>query len=183
MTHSPKWKPFRKIPRLNREIIITEKIDGTNGAIEITPDNDILAYSRNRMLTRESDNYGFANWVHDNKDTLVNDLGSGVHYGEWWGKGIQRGYNATSKSFALFNLSRYGNGPAFTTDNLGIVPVLWWGNFSEAAIMQSLQKLRNFGSLMVTGYNNPEGIIVFHTASEQLYKVTLESDEPKGKRI
>ena len=29
------FRPYPKTPRLNREIVVTEKIDGTNGAIVI----------------------------------------------------------------------------------------------------------------------------------------------------
>ena len=49
----PEFKGFSKIPRLNREIIITEKIDGTNGQIYVPedPTEPIFAASRNRWLT------------------------------------------------------------------------------------------------------------------------------------
>ena len=33
----PEFKPWPKISRYNRDIVITEKIDGTNGAIHIAP--------------------------------------------------------------------------------------------------------------------------------------------------
>lgn len=42
--------------------------------------------------------------------------------------------------------------------------------------------LRATGSLAAPGFKNPEGIVIFHTASGTLSKVTLEKDdEPKGK--
>jgi hypothetical protein len=34
--------PFQKIPRLSREIIVTEKIDGTSGTIYIGDDGEFL---------------------------------------------------------------------------------------------------------------------------------------------
>lgn len=37
-------------------------------------------------------------------------LGKGYHYGEWWGKGIQRGYGLEEKRFSLFNVSRWIDG-------------------------------------------------------------------------
>ncbi len=44
-----------------------------------------------------------------------------------------------------------------------------------------LGKLRTEGSVAVPGYANPEGVVVFHTAASQLFKVLLEGDElPKG---
>ena len=36
MTKLPEFVPFPKIPRLYKECVITEKIDGTNGVIYIT---------------------------------------------------------------------------------------------------------------------------------------------------
>ena len=36
------FTPFQKIPRLSREMIITEKIDGTNSCICITEDGEFL---------------------------------------------------------------------------------------------------------------------------------------------
>ncbi len=37
------------------------------------------------------------------------------------------------------------------------------------------------GSKAAPGFDNPEGVVVFHTANSSLFKVTLEGDEkPKG---
>ena len=58
------FTPFPSIPRLFREIVITEKIDGTNACVHIAEDGvTVTAGSRNRWLTLEDDNYGFARWV------------------------------------------------------------------------------------------------------------------------
>jgi hypothetical protein len=56
---SPEFIGFRKIPRLNREMIITEKIDGTNGAIYIDENNNIFVGSKNRWLDEHNENHGF----------------------------------------------------------------------------------------------------------------------------
>lgn len=82
----PHFEPFPKIARLSREIVVTEKIDGTNAQVFITDDGRVLAGSRTRWLTPESDNFGFAAWVHANQFNLK-QLGQGRHYGEWWGAG------------------------------------------------------------------------------------------------
>ena len=111
------FKAWPKIPRLENEVYhITEKIDGTNGAIIIqdcaVEDGKILArvsgfyiwaQSRTRLITPENDNFGFAAWVKANAEQLINDLGEGYHYGEWWGQGINRGYGLDHKRFSLFN--------------------------------------------------------------------------------
>lgn len=70
---------------------MTEKIDGTNGQIVITPEGQVFAGSRNRYVEPGNDNYGFAQWVKSNEAALRDLLGPGRHYGEWWGAGIQRG--------------------------------------------------------------------------------------------
>jgi len=101
-----KFESFQKIPRLSREIIVTEKIDGTNAQILILENGDIIAGSRNRFITKENDNYGFAGWVDRNKNELLK-LGVGRHYGEWFGNGIQRGYGLKEKCFYLFNTKRW----------------------------------------------------------------------------
>ena len=128
---TPEFKPFPKMPRLSRECIITEKIDGTNASILITPGKDdpkaicgwfdeetrtdmvMLAGSRTRWITPQDDNFGFAAWVSKNHNELMS-LGAGHHFGEWWGYGIQRGYGIKEKRFSLFNVSRwalYGTEP------------------------------------------------------------------------
>lgn len=173
----PVFEAFRKIPRLNREIVITEKLDGTNASIMVTDEGEIYAGKRTSWCTPEKDNYGFAKWVYANKDELIK-LGPGRHFGEWWGNGIQRNYGLAEKRFSLFNVERYGvNRPT----NCHVVPVLYRGPFDGDAIKQCVDQLRTSGSLAVPGWMKPEGIVVFHTASSSLYKVTCENDEkPKG---
>jgi len=85
------FEKFKKIARYSREIVVTEKIDGTNGIIYIPPDSSFIkAGSRNQWLAPgRQDNLGFAAWVFQNREDLMS-LGPGYHYGEWWGKGIQR---------------------------------------------------------------------------------------------
>jgi len=170
---------FPKIARLNREIVITEKIDGTNASIYVSEkDGAVYAGSRTRWITPEDDNFGFARWVRDHADELRTGLGFGVHFGEWWGAGIQRRYGLTEKRFSLFNVSRWGEArPACC----GVVPTIYRGAFSQEAIECALANLRIEGSLAAPGFMRPEGVVVFHTASWQLYKVTLEGDDvPKS---
>ena len=103
----PEFQGFRKIARLSRDAIISEKIDGTNGLIYIDETGNIFAGSRNRWLWNSIEpekminNHGFGLWVKDNQEELKK-LGKGYHYGEFWGKGIQRGYGLEEKRFSLF---------------------------------------------------------------------------------
>ncbi|MFY9293320.1 MAG: RNA ligase family protein [Methylorubrum rhodinum] len=176
------YVPFPKVPRLNREIIITEKIDGTNAQVFIADDGvTMLVGSRTRWITPEQDNHGFARWAEDHRDELLR-LGPGRHFGEWWGSGIQRGYGLPKgeKRFSLFNVSRWADDAARPAC-CHVVPTLHRGPFDQGAISYALQRLGSMGSSAAPGFMKPEGIIVFHTASNSLFKVTVEKDdEPKS---
>ncbi len=172
---------FPKIARLNRDIFINEKIDGTNAQVEITEDGDIFPGSRNRFVTLQNDNYGFARWVEGEKAELMK-LGPGRHYGEWWGSGIQRAYGLKGgeKHFSLFNVARWSDDdlrPACCR----VVPTLYRGPFDTNAINDVIERLRTDGSVAAPGFMRPEGVIVYHTASATMFKVTLENDaSPKS---
>ncbi len=225
------FQPFPKIARLNRDITITEKLDGTNAAVVIVPtaaldyvliekkvtlfDVDrkreiarvmvdinengdweiysVFAQSRSRFITPDDDNYGFAAWVKQNAQALVDTLGEGTHFGEWWGAGIQRGYGLpkADKRFSLFNIGRWSNGVVWHGDSntpamggipgLGVVPIIFRGVFSSNAARNAIELLRDGGSFAAPGFMRPEGIVVWHEAARQSFKVTLEGDEaPKG---
>jgi hypothetical protein len=162
-------------------VTITEKIDGTNASVRILEDGTIEAYSRKRRITPDSDNFGFARWVEDNADKLVN-LGPGVHFGEWWGKGIQRGYDLDHKRFSLFNTARWSGGEhEGFIDHTGcyVVPVLAIRELEDRPIEDALGTLGR-GSRAAPGYMNPEGIMVWHHAAQQMFKWTFGGDGHKG---
>lgn len=199
-----KFKEFQKIPRLNRDVIITEKLDGTNGQICIHDLSDIdkvdldpemiefiklyclyqrdtlylFAGSRNRWLTLKDDNYGFARWVTNNADELLK-LGEGFHYGEWWGNGIQRGYGATEKRFSLFNVHKWSD-DVVRPKCCSVVPKLYEGLFDTSMVDKILNDLKEHGSYAIP-FMNPEGIIIFHKPSGYMFKKTILNDQqPKG---
>lgn len=174
------FEEFPKIARLNRDCVISEKIDGTNGQIIISGDGEIQAASRSCLIYPDRDNFGFAAWVRDNKAELLT-LGPGRHFGEWWGAGIQRRYGLKEKRFSLFNSFRWSD-DTLRPKCCHIVPVLSQGIFSTSAVEQCLDDLRQNGSRAAPGFMKPEGVIVFHVAGNIGFKVTLEKDsEWKGK--
>lgn len=170
-----KFQSFPKIPRLSRDCVITEKIDGTNASIFIGEDGEFRIGSRNRWITPEHDNYGFAKWATDNKEELMK-LGPGHHFGEWWGIGIQRGYCMPIKKFSLFNVLRWKDNPDLP-NCCDVVPVLYEGIFDTAKVEDILDYLKKHGSVTMPIYPYPEGIVIFHKASNQMFKKTLENDE------
>lgn len=171
---------FPKMPRLSREVVITEKLDGTNAQIYIHDDGVTMEVgSRTRWITPENDNYGFARWVSENKDELL-ELGPGRHFGEWWGAGVQRRYGLTGddKRFSLFNVGRWSEGrPACCH----VVPTLYRGPFDTSNFEDVIDDLAANGSKAAPGFMDPEGVIIFHIAGNIGFKKTLKNDEvPKG---
>jgi hypothetical protein len=179
------FRGFAKISRLTRECVITEKIDGTNGCIYIAEECKpielksgrivpFLVGSRSRWIYPENDNHGFARWAYENKDELLR-LGPGQHFGEWWGLGIQRGYNMKEKVFSLFNVAKW-------TDDVRpkccrVVPVLHEAIFDTNSCNACLDELRINGSKASPGFMKPEGIVIFHKAGNLMFKKTIEKDE------
>jgi hypothetical protein len=218
------FAPFQKIARLSRDLIVTEKIDGTNAAVVVwdAAANDpsepmraiglppasfpilgevegrfVAAQSRNRFLTLNEDHYGLAAWVKEHVNELVN-LGHGRHFGEWWGRGINRGYAQQERHFSLFNVSKWNpvlfdhfqakakqDGPRLTAPGLPecclAVPMLYFGSFCMGEIEDALVRLDQNGSYAAPGFRNAEGVVVFHTASGYLFKKTILNDQqPKS---
>ena len=198
------FQKFRKIPRLKKDCTITEKLDGSNAQVVIMDYNTIeenspyenlgydiieefvcayslskqgeyymFAGSRSRWLgtSKQDDNYGFAKWAQGNAEELFK-LGSGRFYGEWMGQGIQRNYGLKEKKFVLFNAKRVEELPKCCE----VVPILYEGKFSTKIVDNCLFNLEKNGSYFVPGYMKPEGIVIYHKASHQLFKQTLEGD-------
>ena len=171
----PPFEPFPSIPRLFREVIVTEKIDGTNASVTVLEDGRVLAGSRSRYVTPEADNFGFARWVAERESVLRDALGVGRHYGEWYGQGIQRAYGLAEKRFALFNTTRWAG--ADLPEGVDVVPILHCGVFDTAEVSRCLASLRDYGSRLAPGFMRPEGLVVFHVPSQYGFKVTLDKND------
>lgn len=181
MKPNAEFSPFPKIPRYDPDggerIIITEKIDGTNAGIFIDEKANVFASSRKRWITVEDDNFGFAKWVKDNENEL-RKMGHGMHFGEWWGKGIQREYNQSIRRFTLFNTERWMNDPK-KPEVCGVVPVLYDGPYDPQRIRQVYDNLMMNGSVVVEGYEQPEGIIIYFPSTRSMQKYTEKNNRPK----
>ncbi|MFE3409438.1 RNA ligase family protein [Streptomyces mirabilis] len=198
-----------KTQRLFRDITVTEKLDGTNAGIHISAVSDmyeaasqypaesyslvvdgvryvVSAQSRKRLISpgKTTDNYGFAGWVYDNADALVRVLGEGLHFGEWGGQGIQRGYGLDHKRFSLFNTARYvdqfpmlENGMELERGWVDVVPMLYQGPNDTDEVKAQLNSLAKYGSVAAPGWPTPEGVCVYHSASRQVLKATLDNHD------
>jgi hypothetical protein len=194
------FEAFPKIPRLSRPIIITEKIDGSNGQLYIQSheefnvengydaekdantivNNDwvMRVGSRKRWLdaSKAGDHFGFFKWAVVNFAELCLGLGPGRHYGEWWGQGIQRGYGLDEKRFSLFNTYRWNKDTK--PECCHTVPVLdECAVFNSQVIEITLNMLKLSGSRAAPGFAKPEGIVVYHPHGNILMKKTFEGDK------
>jgi hypothetical protein len=196
-----KWP---SIPRLSKErMLITEKLDGTNACIvieladsmddsgewitpacSVTLGSDLYylwAQSRSRFITPEDDNFGFAKWVHKNAEALINTLGVGKHFGEWWGSGIQRGYGLSEKRFSLFNAPRWSETisylfPHKDVPELRTVPILYQGPVDWSKPDEWREKLSR-GSVASPTFAKAEGMVLYLREANTSYKILLENDD------
>lgn len=192
MSELPEFKGFGKIPRIDKwgqHVIVTEKLDGTNGLIHIAADRTtITAGSRNRWLKpnadKKDDNFGFASWVEQNKEDLLK-LGPGYHYGEWWGCGIGRGYGLHERRFSLFNVGRWGkDGPGHEHRPAccGTVPILYAGPWNRELQDQIDMQLRDNGSYAAPGYRDPEGWVLYACGVDLLFKRVFDKPGKAGRK-
>jgi hypothetical protein len=164
------FKAWPKITRVEnrRTPVFTEKIDGTNACVVITAEGEFGCQSRNRIITPENDNFGFARWAYANKDELMK-MGGGYHYGEWWGLGIGRGYDQKEKRFSLFNSRRWGEHNPNTPSCVSVVPILRVNTVEEAR-----EFLLENGSVAAPGFKKPEGAIMLDLDSDTYFKIIID---------
>lgn len=206
------FEKYGDTQRLNRTTWVTEKINGTNAGIIIrpwdgtpSPDDgsqtsyvvyttdhgpvEIAFQSRNRIITPQSDNAGFARWGLTNIYTLADSLGLGRHFGEWWGPGIQGNpYKTAGKKFSLFNAQHWNENFADVEEELSpigvdVVPVLGVGTDFVQTVAKAEALLREHGTFLTEWHRAgvpwipAEGYVVFHSATRTRFKVLLENDE------
>ena len=201
----PNFEPFPKIPRLNREMVVKEKIDGTNAVVYIEakckrcgldyvhnrpvgdnefesccgydspPTVSVYTGSKNQWITPETDNFGFAAWARDNAEDLKK-LGPGMHRGEWHGSGINGNrYGLKDKRFALFDHKYHDEWRNKLPSCCSVVPVLLRDQFSTYKVGTILGQLRERGSVMYPG-KPAEGLVVWLPAAQMGFKATCLND-------
>lgn len=204
------FERFPSLTRFSHGWTITEKLDGTNAAINIVHpgglDDDevyiaygasiiaevgefvVFAQSRSKLITpgKSTDNHGFARFVQDNAEEIVAKLGEGRHFGEWVGPGVnKRHYNLKEKQFALFNTHRWAG--ADLPERVTHVPVILANQYLEdpgRAAVEAMNGMKIFGSHFglpnpgsIKGFDNPEGVVMYHGPSKTTFKKTFDYDE------
>ncbi len=169
------FESFGQIKRLSKiEMVITQKIHGTNAQIFIEAHEDcfdersysIKAGSRTRWVYPGDDNYGFAAWVEANKDELIRCLGVGRHYGEGLAK----------KTLCLFNHGRYNELPP----DCVMVPVLYRGPLDLGMVPIVMNRLKEEGSALSPGFMRPEGVVTQFAGHR--YKSVFDAEETQWKK-
>lgn len=189
------FERFPSLSRFSQGWTVTEKIDGTNAQVFIIPCTGdfenyksealaekeglyLFAGSRSRRITLDNDNMGFARWAQQNAEMLLTTLGEGRHFGEWWGQGIQRNYGLKEKRFSLFNALRWKQEEL--PEDLHVVPCLLRDTYIDNAsstFNSLLEELHKNGSYAAPGFDNPEGIVMYHRQSGVSFKKTFDYDE------
>lgn len=163
------FKTWPKIKRYvsNELVRITEKIDGSNSCIIIIDGKVAGTQSRNKIISMAKDNFGFSNWVENNKEELA-ELGDGYHFGEWAGPKIHGNrHNLGKREFFLFNAGRWSDNN--TPSCVNVVGVLFTGPMESMTISEAMYGLSVKG--LKEGYK-PEGIIVYYSRTGSYRKVT-----------
>lgn len=172
------FKEFAKITRFyEQDVVITEKIDGTNGLVFIPEDlSYVRAGSRSRWIDTTDDNYGFAKFVDENAADLLK-LGKGYHYGEWWGQGIQRKYSMPKKVFSLFNVHKWSDDSLrpFCCD---VVPVLYSGPINPKIVNDFSKPLKVSVAAKKYGveFDKPEGAMMYFTKGGVYFKIPHDKE-------
>ena len=137
----------------------------------------VFAQSRSRLIypneggeIKGRDNYGFAQWVSKNAQQLVEELKRGYHYGEWFGLGINRGYDLDENRFALFN-------PYSQSEICMNVPQL--GSFDGLAegVGQCTDQLSHGSYISPTLGYPAEGMVVYAEKARLYWKIIFEGQK------
>jgi hypothetical protein len=198
LTTVPEHVPFASITRLNRATVVSEKIHGSNFGIHVLLDGSVHAQSRKKIIDLTCDVKGFARWIAENSNDLATQLGPGLHFGEFAGPGIQKGftYGWDEKRFLLFNSGRWhsefnqaviaGEDPDSVTGSTKclqaplchVVPIVAIGqSLWDPVVIGAIDKIRPHGSYASSGHHRAEGIVVFHEPSQATFKVLCDNDE------
>lgn len=159
------FKSFPKIQALHKaKMSITQKLHGKNAQVYIYLDEntgnlDLKCGSRTRWINPIDDNYGFAKFVHENKDEFINKLGEGHHFGEWIGQGINSGEGTNERIFVLFYWWKFPPEKPLPP-RTSVVPLLYNGDINFDKIYEAMNDLKENGSKLVNGFMRVEGIVI-----------------------
>lgn len=154
----------------------TVKLHGTNGGVRVAG-TSVVAQGRNRVLTIDSDCYGFAHFIASRNGELRMLAAIATHsitdevtlYGEWCGQGIQKKVAVASlpKMFVVF--SAYNHSTEEWIDIHDISPSVEELAFLNAKNIFLITQARTFE--VEIDFNNPT------PAAELISQYTLQVEE------
>ena len=183
---------FNKIENYKKvHMVITQKIHGSNAQIYIEKNDNgqyqigenkynVLVGSRNRWITPESDNFGFAQFVYSNVIEIIEKLGVGKHFGEWAGPGINSGEGLSEKTFVLFDHHKFPSDRPLPA-RMVVVPVLYKGKLDANKVDEVMEDLKLNGSKLVKGFMRPEGVVIEIAGNK--FKQVFEPEETQWKGV
>lgn len=149
------------------------KLDGTNAGVQVAKDGTVAAQSRTKIITPEDDNMSFAKWVESRKD-YFSSLATDEHlviFGEWCGKGIQKGTaiaQLDGKVFVIFAI-QYG-GVNGEPSRMDINPVTIYDVLGEGH-PDDIRVLSFFGDPIQIDFTNVD---ILKLQAEELNKIVAE---------
>lgn len=145
----------------------TVKLHGTNASVCFNSQDGFWIQSRKNIITVEKDNFGFAFFAESNKDTFCALFDNIINkhkidtkeftvsiYGEWVGKGIQKGVGISQieKSFFIFGVKiSKPQGPDFNS---------YWLDSSELRKPECrIYNVNDYATFTVdVDFNSPESV-------------------------
>lgn len=99
------------------------KLHGTNAGVQIRPNGEVFAQSRNRLLIPGDDNFGFAAWVNRNEEFFSKYKSDQVVtlFGEWCGSGILKTTAITKISEQIFAVFLLQVGESTDDDSIVVI--------------------------------------------------------------
>lgn len=180
---------YHNVPLPTVEFRGTVKLHGTNAAVVIAKDGTWHCQSRERIITPESDNAGFAAWVYGNKEywnKVAKHLAGGILeddeflqvYGEWCGGNIQKGVGLSylPKMFVIFAMRFSKDAESQEWSDLAY----WWDFFEKEGKPDNIFFSHDFPSYSVEiDFNTPTLI------QNQLIALTeaVEKDCPVARQL
>jgi hypothetical protein len=171
------------------DFVGTVKLHGTNASV-VQKDGEIIVQSRNRVITVDKDNAGFAKFVHDEIGVEtweqffmqirflyeIEESATITIYGEWCGGNIQKGVGIASldKMFVIFAVRIHENDD---TEWLSVDKMM---NLPTPNIHPDIKDVFNFLTYEITIDFEEPGLIQNQLVE---YTVEVETECPVAKKL
>lgn len=158
----------------------TVKLHGTNAGVCYNKTDGLWAQSRENVITPQKDNAGFAFFVESNKDAFIrlieqvaaeNNIDTSIYtisiYGEWVGKGIQKGVGISmiEKSFFIF-------GVKISNIDIEDFTAYWVDSSKLKAVENKIYNIEDFKTFEVeVDFNYPQ------LAQNKIIDMTIEVED------